>query len=70
MPKSYNPMLYKNSEESEEEIVESTSHSVDKNKIMFYSDVDPKSCLKLLSVLIKQSNLLLVIIQSLILMNL
>ena len=54
MPKSYNPMLYKNSDESEEETVESTDNiSVDKNKIMFYSDVDPKSCLKLIQCLDK-----------------
>ena len=54
MPKSYNPMLYKNSDVSDDETVESNdSITVEKNKIMFYSDVDPKSCLKLIQCLDK-----------------
>ena len=55
MPKSYNPMFTKRAadeEESEEEISEEQV-TVEKNKIMFYSDVDPKSCLKLIQCLDK-----------------
>jgi len=50
MPKSYNPMFMKhvtNDEEPDEEISEEQV-TVEKNKIMFYSDVDPKTCLKLI----------------------
>lgn len=57
MSKSYNPMFSKySSAEDNEEINDEISDEqviVEKNKIMFYSDVDPKSCLKLLQCLDK-----------------
>ena len=55
MPKSYNPMFMKRAavdEEPDEEVTDEQV-TVEKNKIMFYSDVDPKSCLKLIQCLDK-----------------
>ena len=51
MPKSMNPIFKKyTNEESEEEESDFSDDqvTVDKNKVMFYSDVDNNSCLKLI----------------------
>ena len=56
MSKSYNPMFSKRADNNDEEPDEEVSDeqvTVEKNKIMFYSDVDPKSCLKLIQCLDK-----------------
>ena len=57
MSKSYNPIFSKradnNDEEPIDEQVTDEQVTVEKNKIMFYSDVDPKSCLKLIQCLDK-----------------
>ena len=56
MSKSYNPIFSKRADNNDEEPVEEVTDeqvTVEKNKIMFYSDVDPKSCLKLIQCLDK-----------------
>ena len=55
MSKSYNPMFTKRAADDEEPEEEISDEQVtfEKNKIMFYSDVDPKSCLKLIQCLDK-----------------